>query len=79
MNNESFIIGGGEIYRQSIPLADKLFLTRIHGDFEGDTYFDGPKHDDWTLVSSRAHTKDDKNAWSHTYEIYQRIKKGTNT
>ena len=75
-DNEAFIIGGGEIYRQSLPLADKLFLTRIHGDFEGDTYFDDPKHDDWALVSSRSHTKDDKNAWSHTYKIYDRKKKG---
>jgi dihydrofolate reductase len=75
-NNEAFIIGGGEIYRQSIPIADKLFLTRIHGDFDGDTYFDIPKHNNWALISSRTHTKDDKNAWDHTYEIYE---KKTNT
>lgn len=38
-SNEIFIIGGGEIYRQALPLADKLYLTVVQGNFEGDTFF----------------------------------------
>ena len=71
-DNELFIIGGGEIYRQSITLANKLYLTRVHGNFEGDTFFEDPNPEIWTLISLTQYTKDDKNLWDHTYEVYIR-------
>jgi len=45
-HNEIFIIGGGEIYRQAMPITDKLYLTIIKGSFEGDTFF--PDYSDFT-------------------------------
>jgi dihydrofolate reductase len=75
--NEAFIIGGGEIYRQSMHLADKLYLTRVHGDFDGDTYFDSPGIEEWKLVSSRAYPVDEANKWNHTYKLYIRNKHTT--
>ena len=53
--SEAFIIGGGEIYKQSMPLANKLYLTRIHEQFEGDTFFKRPNNKHWSLISSRTH------------------------
>lgn len=45
-SNEIFIIGGGQIYEQALPLADRLYLTIVNGDYEGDTYF--PDYSDFT-------------------------------
>jgi len=75
-DDEVFIIGGGEIYRQSISLADKLYLTRIHGEFVGDTYFESPGIEEWKLVSSRVYPNDEANKWGHTYEVYDKINMG---
>lgn len=47
---EVFIVGGGELYRQALPLAHKLYLTKVHKDFEGDTTFPKVNFDEWNLV-----------------------------
>lgn len=49
---EVFVIGGAEIYRQSLPFADRLYITHIDQSFEGDTFFPNWNKDDFTLVSS---------------------------
>jgi len=68
---ELFIVGGDSIYAQSIELADKIYLTRIHYKFEADSYF--PKLDDkWNLESSQAFKADDKNAYDYTFLVYTR-------
>ena len=71
-DDELFIIRGGEIYKQSNGLADKIYLTRVHGNFNGDTFFEDPNKDIWTLISSKQFSRDKKNSWDHTYEIYIR-------
>ena len=67
---ELFIIGGGEIYRQSMPLADKIYLTRVHGEFEGDTFFPELKLDQWTELNRRFHDTDEKHAYAMTFLEY---------
>ncbi len=52
---EVFIIGGGEIYARAMPRADKLYLTRIYADYEGDVRFPDWNPDEWRLVSSERH------------------------
>ena len=47
-NEEIFIIGGGQIYEQALPLADRLYLTIVDGEYEGDTYF--PDYSDFSKV-----------------------------
>jgi len=47
---EVFIVGGGELYRQALPLAHKLYLTKVHKNFEGDTTFPTINFDEWSLV-----------------------------
>ncbi len=67
---ELFIIGGAEIYKQSIDFADKIELTRVHASFEADAYF--PKFDknDWKLVFEEQHYKDEKHNYDYTFETY---------
>jgi dihydrofolate reductase len=55
---EIFFIGGGMVYKQAIPLANRLYLTVVKGDFEADTYF--PDYSEFTKVVSRQASHDDK-------------------
>ena len=71
---EVFIIGGGEIYKQSLAIVDKLDLTRVHHTFEADTFFPEIDHDKWVLSTSEHHPKDEKHAYSFTFETYLRKK-----
>jgi dihydrofolate reductase len=68
----AFIIGGGEIYKQSMPLATSIELTRVHGIFDADTFFPKINPDEWTLVKEEHHPKDDRHQYSFTYLTYQR-------
>lgn len=72
-HEEVCIVGGAEIYRQAIPYATHLVLTRVHAHPEGDTFF--PKWDEkeWQLVSSTRHSADECHPFSFTFETYQRI------
>jgi dihydrofolate reductase len=67
---QPFIIGGGEIYKQSLPFAEKMELTRVHGTFEADTFFPEFSKDEWTLFNQEFHEKDDKHRYSFTYETW---------
>ncbi len=67
-----FILGGGEIYRQSMALADKMILTEVHEDFEGDTVF--PEIDNlvWKEVGRIEHKADEKNKYDYAFVEYLR-------
>lgn len=54
-DEEVFVIGGGEIYRQAVPIADKLYLTRIDASPAGDTYFPEIVPEEWRVVWREAH------------------------
>lgn len=70
--SEIFIIGGGSIYKQLLPLANKLYITRIDAFPDGDTLF--PEiGKEWRLIFEEPHEKDDKNQYNYTYEIYDRV------
>ena len=72
-NNECFIIGGGEIYKQSIDIADKIYLTLVQEDFEGDTYF--PEiGKEWTKVFREDYEGDEKNEHKDSFIDYERYK-----
>ncbi len=71
--NEVFIIGGGEVYRQAMPQAHRLYLTYIDVTVEGgDVFF--PEFDDnnWQLIKEEAHSKDEKNAYDYTFVVLER-------
>ena len=65
-----YIIGGGEIYQQSLSVANKIELTRVHESFEADTFFPEFNTDDWTLTQKEEHPKDDRHKYSFTYLTY---------
>lgn len=72
-NKDCFIIGGGEIYNQTIDIADKIFLTLVDGDFKGDTYFPKIK-EDWCKVSDLENDTDDKHKYKYSFIDYERYK-----
>jgi dihydrofolate reductase len=69
---ETFIIGGGEIYTQSIEIADKLDITKVHHSFGADTFFPKIDMNKWKLVSAEFHPKDEKHSFDFTFETYLR-------
>lgn len=69
---EVFIIGGGEIYRQSIAVADKLDLTKVHATFEADTHFPEIDLSQWQLVFEEYHPKDERHDFDFTFQTYSR-------
>lgn len=71
-NEELFIIGGGEIYNQSIDIADKLDITKVHHPFEADTFFPQIDMAKWKLSSAEFHPKDEKHQFDFTFETYLR-------
>jgi dihydrofolate reductase len=72
-NQDIWIIGGGEIYKQSMEIADRIELTRVHSDFEADTFF--PEiGEEWELVSEEYHPVDDRHKYDFTYLTYDRRK-----
>ncbi|MDC7994582.1 dihydrofolate reductase [Altibacter sp. HG106] len=71
-DDQPFIIGGGEIYRQSMEIARKIELTRVHGTFAADTYFPEIPKKQWKLIETKSHEKDDKHAYRFTYETWVR-------
>ena len=68
----AFIIGGGQIYKQSIEFATKIELTRVHTSIEADTFFPEMNLDDWSLINEEYHAKDDKHQFDFTYLTYTR-------
>ena len=70
--NEVFIIGGAEIFNSALPTAKRIYLTRIHHRFDGDVFFPEIDSAEWQLASSRFLAADEKNAYDHTYQVWER-------
>ncbi len=72
---ENFIIGGGMVYRQFIPIADKLYITHICHAFDGaDTFFPAIEPTLWQPIAEEKHEPDDKNPYPYTFTEYIRKK-----
>lgn len=69
---ELFIVGGEEIYRLAMNITDRIYLTRIHAEIEGDTFFPKLNSDLWKQVSIIRNYKDDKNPYDYDYLIFER-------
>ena len=70
--DEIFIIGGAEIYKQSIEHATKLYVTYIDEKFEGDAFFPSIDASQWKRVSSEKHEPDEKNKHHYSFDVYER-------
>nr|WP_315219865.1 dihydrofolate reductase [uncultured Flavobacterium sp.] len=71
-NEDSYIIGGGEIYNLGMAYTDIIEITRVHHEFDADTFFPVINDEDWLLVESEPNFKDDKHLYDYTYETYIR-------
>lgn len=67
-----FIIGGGEIYRQAMSIAGTLYITEIHQDFTGDTVFPGIDPEIWAETFREDHRADERNPYDYSFITYQR-------
>lgn len=72
-HEQAFVIGGGEIYRLALPLADRVHLTRVHTTVEGDATFPPLDANEWQLVSSEKQQADEKNEYDCTFEVWERV------
>lgn len=72
-NKEIFIIGGGGVYAQALPIADKLYLTHVDTDFpDADTFFPEVNCDEWEMIETESHEKDEHHAYDYRFATYIR-------
>ncbi len=70
---ECFIIGGGQIYRQTVDFWDRLYITEVQIDVKGDTFFPTIQLEDWMLKSEVHNEPDEKNPYHYTFKVYERL------
>jgi len=71
-DKEWFVIGGGEIFKQILPKADRMYITRIEESFDGDTFFPTFDEDEWTLTSKVEGERDERNPYEYYFLQYDR-------
>ncbi len=71
-DGEAFVGGGGEIYRLALPLAERIYLTRVHADFDGDTKFPDYDESEWSLLAREELPSDEANSPDHSFLILDR-------
>lgn len=71
--DELMVIGGARLYEQLLAEANRIYLTEIHAEFEGDTYFPELNEDEWACVKREDFEKDDRNPYGYTFMVLERI------
>lgn len=71
-DEELFVIGGGEIYAQALPRAERLYLTRVFRNYEGDTRFPNWNEDEWRLAGSETFACGKDYPWPFAFERWER-------
>jgi dihydrofolate reductase len=71
-DDEPFVIGGAELYALALPRANRLYVTRVHADVEGDTHFPPFEGDEWALVDEKERPSDERNTSDMTFQVYER-------
>ncbi|HEX9513416.1 MAG TPA: dihydrofolate reductase [Puia sp.] len=72
---ETFVIGGGQIYSESMAIADKIYLTRVHTTAEGDAWFPVIDEQVWKLTSNLDFPADEKHAYAYSFQVWERTDK----
>lgn len=68
---EAFIIGGGEIYKQTIERASRIYITRVHTEMEADTFFPAIDEQKWNLISNQQMEADEKHAFAYSFQTWE--------
>lgn len=71
--DELMVIGGARLYEDVLAEANRIYLTEIHAEFEGDTWFPALHEDEWACVSREDFEKDDRNPYDYTFMVLERI------
>jgi len=69
--DEVMVIGGGQVYRDFLPRADRIYLTRVQAEVEGDTYFFDIDRTRWRLVSSEHHDADEEHEYAFDLMVFE--------
>ncbi|WP_042457565.1 dihydrofolate reductase [Neobacillus dielmonensis] len=72
ISEEVFVIGGAEIFKETFPYVDRLYITYINEAFDGDTFFPLFTLSEWELISSQKGIKNEKNPYDYEFKIYER-------
>lgn len=70
---EVIVMGGASLYKQMLQRADRLYLTLVHAELEGDTWFPEWNEAQWQLVSREDHVSDEKNDYDYSFLVYEKI------
>ena len=71
-DEEIFIIGGAQIYREALSVADRMYITRVERDYEGDTLFPEIDYTQWRLISEQRYERGEEYEWPFSFLIYER-------
>ena len=69
---EAFVIGGGEIYKWAMSIADKIYLTRVHTQLEADTFFPVINKEEWELISNEDFSADEKHHYAYSFQQWKK-------
>ena len=72
-HSEVMVIGGAELYHQALPLAERIYLTQVHGTFEGDTFFPELDEDGWSELEHSDYEPDEKNSHAYSFITLERV------
>jgi dihydrofolate reductase len=70
--DEVMVIGGGQVYRDFLPRADRIYMTRVQADVQGDAFFPGIDGNGWRLVSAEHHAADEKHGYPFEMMVFER-------
>ncbi len=70
---EVMVIGGSEIYALFLPRADRLYLTRVHAEIEGDAFFPAISETEWRLAEAEHHDADERNEHAYSFQRFERV------
>ena len=71
--DEVMIIGGSEIYKQTLPLVSRLYLTEVHTEVEGDAFFPEFERNQWQEIAREDYKADEKNEFDYSFLVLERI------
>lgn len=72
-DHEVFITGGSQIFAMALPHVDRMYLTRIHCELDGDTHFPDVDWSRWRLIEQQTHRADDRNQYDYSFQTYERV------
>lgn len=68
---EIVVIGGSEIYSLALPMAERLYLTRVHAEVDGDAFFPEIDKTEWRLMTDEPHEADERNEYPYSFRVFE--------